>query len=115
MFLGKIEIERLADTAWANSDVWPLIRASFWFAALFIVLAMGVYFVRKLAVDPDEEAATDSSDLLTEFRALHSRGTLSDDEYKTIKTKLAARLRDELNDNDQSKPAGDKGVSDQPT
>ncbi len=113
--LGDVKIERLADSAWADSDMWPLIRASFWFAALFIVLAIGVYFVRKFRDEENDDSAVDSGSLLTEFRDLHSRGTLSDEEYKTIKTKLAATLRDELIDNDQDKPTGNKSVSDQPS
>ena len=42
------------------------------------------------------------SELLTKFRELHARGGLSDDEYRTIKTKLAAQLDTELNNTKDS-------------
>ena len=45
---------------------------------------------------------TDASELLTKFRELHVRGSLSDDEYRTIKTKLATQFEAELNDNDKT-------------
>jgi hypothetical protein len=47
------------------------------------------------------EDRPDTSELLTKFRELHHRGGLSDDEYRTIKTKLARRIDSELNGNKQ--------------
>ena len=43
------------------------------------------------------------SDLMTNFRDLHLQGGLSDEEYRNIKSKLAARLREEFNQSDQAK------------
>jgi hypothetical protein len=40
--------------------------------------------------------------LLTKFRDLHARGGLSDDEYRTIKTKLATQLQTELTRSDET-------------
>jgi uncharacterized membrane protein len=45
--------------------------------------------------DDDQPLA---SDLLTNFRESHSRGELSDEEFRTIKTLLKTRLEDELKD-----------------
>ena len=40
---------------------------------------------------------------MSKFRDLHSRGGLTDAEYRTIKTTLAVQLKQQLKDN------GDKG------
>ena len=49
--------------------------------------------------DQDDKLAT--SDMMDAFRDLHGRGQLSDDEYRSIKTKLAARLKAELSKPDE--------------
>jgi uncharacterized membrane protein len=56
---------------------------------------VGFYVVDKVRRNLRTDTA-DSHDLLTNFRELHSQGDLSDDEYRTIKTMLAARLQEEL-------------------
>ena len=43
-----------------------------------------------------------ANQLLSKFRELHSQGGLSDAEFRTIKTKLAASIQDELKDNGQT-------------
>jgi uncharacterized membrane protein len=79
----------------------PLSQAALWFAVIFALSALAVLAVRKWrggAYDAQPKA----SDLLTKFRELHGRGSLSDDEYRTIKTKLARQIDTELKDNDQT-------------
>ena len=71
-----------------------------WFAAIFALLALAVLGLRKWRGGSADDRPS-SSDLLTKFRELHVRGTLSEDEYRTIKTKLAAQLESELNDDDK--------------
>jgi hypothetical protein len=39
--------------------------------------------------------------MLAKFRDLHARGGLSDDEYRTIKTKLATQIEAELNGSEE--------------
>ncbi len=79
----------------------PLSQAALWFAVIFALSALAVIALRRWrggAYDAQPKA----SELLTKFRELHGRGGLSDDEYRTIKTKLARQLDAELNDNDQT-------------
>lgn len=78
----------------------PLSVATFWFAAIFVILALAVALVRRFRGSAADDQPG-SSILLTKFRELHSRGGLSDDEYRTIKTKLAEQLDFELNDTEQ--------------
>jgi uncharacterized membrane protein len=77
----------------------PLAQATLWFAVIFAISALAILAVRKwrgsaLSAQPKP------SELLTKFRELHGRGTLSDDEYRTIKTTLARQLDAELKENE---------------
>lgn len=76
----------------------PLARAAVLMAAIFLTTALGLAVVRKLRGRADRDKHQ-NSELLTKFRELHARGGLSDEEYRTIKTKLAAQLQIELSDN----------------
>jgi uncharacterized membrane protein len=43
-----------------------------------------------------------ASEMLTKFRELHAKGELSTEEYRTIRTKLARQLQEELKDIDET-------------
>ena len=80
-----------------DPSIRSLLLAAFWFAAILALLALAIVIVRRFrggAADDQPQAG----ELLSKFREVHSRGGLSDDEYRTIKTKLAADLQSELND-----------------
>jgi hypothetical protein len=79
----------------------PLSQAALWFAVIFALSALALVALRKWR-DGSYDTQQDAGELLTKFRELHGRGGLSDDEYRTIKTKLATRLDAKLNDNDQT-------------
>jgi uncharacterized membrane protein len=79
----------------------PLSQAALWFAVIFALSALAVIALRKWRGSAND-VQLKPSELLTKFRELHGRGTLSDDEYRTIKTKLARQLEAELRDNDQT-------------
>ena len=77
-------------------------RLVLWIAVLAILVAVAIYVIGKIhpkTVQKEREA----DQWLIKCRELHSRGELSDEEFRTIKTNLAAQLQEELNDN------GDKG------
>lgn len=81
-----------------------LLRSSTQQAMLFCVLAIGMAllalgFVRRLR-DRAEDDQGGASDMLTKFREMHAQGVLSDEEYRTIKTNLAARLQSEIKGNE---------------
>ena len=75
----------------------PLSQAALWFAVIFALSALAVIALRRWRGSASE-AQLKPSELLTKFRELHGRGTLSDDEYRTIKTKLATQVDRELKD-----------------
>jgi uncharacterized membrane protein len=70
-------------------------------AACAALAAVGFYVVAHFRNVVREEAAS-PSDLMTNFRELYSRGELSDEEYRTIKAKLASRLQKEFNGPEKS-------------
>jgi uncharacterized membrane protein len=78
----------------------PLFLASCWFAVIFALLALAVALLRRFRGGTDDDQPS-ANDMLAKFRDLHARGGLSDDEYRTIKTKLATQVEAELNGNDE--------------
>jgi uncharacterized membrane protein len=75
----------------------PLSLAALWFAVILALMALAVLVARRFRGGAAEDRPK-ASELLSKFREMHDRGGLSDDEYRTIKTKLAADLQAELND-----------------
>ena len=69
-----------------------------WLTVGAILMLVGLYVVSKVRESRDEQRS-DTHEMLSNFRELHSQGELSDEEFRTIKTNLAAQLQDELNDN----------------
>jgi uncharacterized membrane protein len=72
-----------------------------WMALLATVIAVAVYAISQARAKSAQQEPT-THDLLTKFRELHSRGELSDAEFRTIKTTLASQLKTELKDNDET-------------
>jgi hypothetical protein len=66
-----------------------------WVAVGVVLLALGVFIIRRFPKSGEHDKLA-TSDMMDAFRDLHARGQLSDDEYRSIKTKLASRLKDEL-------------------
>ncbi|TWT87117.1 hypothetical protein Mal64_26520 [Pseudobythopirellula maris] len=69
----------------------PMAQAALLFA-LILALAAGAFWLVRSWTGRDAEDGPEASELLTKFREVHSRGGLSDDEFRTIKTKLAPEL-----------------------
>ena len=92
--MGGGVIERLL-----SADIGELVV---WIAVLAALVVVAIYVIGKVRASPAQhEPAT--SQLISKFRELHSRGKLSDAEFRTIKTTLGTQLREELKDN------GEKG------
>lgn len=78
-----------------------LAEASVLFAVIFVLTAIGFALARRYR-DRDAKDISESSMLMSKFRELHSEGGLSDEEFRTIKTKLASELKAELKRNDDT-------------
>ena len=72
-----------------------------WIAALAMLLAVGVYVIGKVR-GASAQHEPSASELLSKCRESHSRGEISDEEFRTIKTTLQPRLREELNDDGET-------------
>jgi uncharacterized membrane protein len=79
----------------------PLSWAALMFAAILVLLALAIVVVRRFRGDAVDDQPG-PNELLAKFRDLHARGGLSDDEYRTIKTKLAAQVEQELSSSDKT-------------
>ena len=76
-------------------------RAVLWIALIAVVGVVACYLItniRPKTVQKEPKA----SQWLSKFRESHSRGELTDEEFRTIKTTLATQLQDELKDNGET-------------
>lgn len=80
-----------------NEQLQSLTQAALLFAAVFALIAIGIALVRKFR-DTEKEDDDASSEMMTQFRDLHEQGGLSDEEFRNIKSKLAAKLRTDMRD-----------------
>ena len=80
----------------------PLLIKSAVGVALILLLAAGaIALIRRVRIDPEDQIVT-SSEALTQFRELHDRGELSDEEYLLIKGRLVEKLHVEISEDKQS-------------
>jgi uncharacterized membrane protein len=74
-----------------------LTQAAMLFAGMFVLVAIGLVLVRKFR-GRSEQTVRDVHEMMTNFRELHRRGGLSDEEFRTIKSKLALEVKAEVKD-----------------
>ena len=67
-------------------------------AVLSGLVAVAAYVMGKIRAEPVQQEPK-ASELLSKFRESHGRGELSDEEFRTIRTTLEPRLKEELRDN----------------
>lgn len=84
-----ISVERF----WQLEPEWLVL----WIAVLGVLLAVAYYVIGKIRPKPVQKEP-EASEWLSKYREMNSKGVLSDEEFRTIKTTLAAQLQDELND-----------------
>lgn len=78
----------------ARSELTGDMRAIvLWVAGLALVTSVCVYLVGKFR-GSYRESDLEPSNLMSNFRDLHSQGELTDEEYRNIKAKLATQLQD---------------------
>lgn len=82
---------------WQNTE--PGIKLVVWVTVLAILIAVSWYFVARLRDRSDETQRT-TSDMLTNFGQMREEGSLSEEEYRTIKARLSEQLQEELNVDD---------------
>jgi uncharacterized membrane protein len=70
-----------------------------WTTVLMVLMAVGWHVVGRFRDNADDDRLT-ANELLTNFKELHHQGDINDAEYRTIKTALGAKLREELEDSE---------------
>jgi uncharacterized membrane protein len=80
-----------------NSLLWKLLNRSAWelFGLVLAILVMAWLIVEiRSWLTGDDDPAEGDHELLMSVRELNREGDLSDDEYRSIKSRLVERLRD---------------------
>ena len=81
-----------------SSAVESLVQAALLFAAIFALTAVVLAVARRYRGRAAQDKL-DPHEMMSNFRELYDRGGLSDEEFRTIKSKLATELKAELKDN----------------
>jgi uncharacterized membrane protein len=82
----------------------PVAKFILWSTLLVVLSAILIYAAVRFRGEAlkDEQPAPLANELMSKIRELHSRGEVTDEEFRTIKTKLATRLQGELKDNGET-------------
>jgi 5-bromo-4-chloroindolyl phosphate hydrolysis protein len=94
---------------WAAADhdrdrFWRIVQSEWlilWIALFAVLIAVVCYVLTKIRTKPAQKEHL-ASEWLSKYSEMHSKGGLSDEEFRTIKTKLAEQLQDELKDNGET-------------
>jgi uncharacterized membrane protein len=70
----------------------------FWIALLALLTSAAVFLVMRIRANTVQQEPAES-EMMSKFRELHSKGELTDAEYRTIKTTLVAKLQEQIKDN----------------
>ncbi len=89
----------MAELDWAH--IQQLVVAVAALAILVAIGSIGIQLADRYRAKAVQKEPS-SGDLLTKFREMHSRGVLSDEEFRTIKTTLTERLQTELKNKDET-------------
>jgi uncharacterized membrane protein len=80
-----------------SAEMESLMRAALLFGAIFALAAIVLEVGRRMRSRAERDKHA-QHEMMTNFRELYERGGLSDEEFRTIKAKLARELKAELND-----------------
>lgn len=87
-----------------GNPLWddPLVNLMIWMGVLALLVACGTLVLARLRAETVKKERT-ASELMSKCREMYSRGGLTGEEFRTIKTHLSARLQEELREDG---PAG---------
>ena len=87
----RVSVGRVLERAWSEWLILSLV-------ILAALVGVAAYVIAKIRAEPAKKEQQ-VTDWLSKYSDLHSKGGLSDEEFRTIKTKLAEQLQDELKGN----------------
>jgi len=79
----------------------PLAQLVLWTALLAILIMVAKYVLGKTRPASAQEEPVEN-EMISKLRELHAKGGLSDAEFRTIKTTLAARVQAKIKDNGET-------------
>lgn len=84
----------------ANLSSQSLVNLAVWMTVVGVLVGVAAFFVKNVRENSlhRTDDILDANRQLTEFREMNARGELSDEEFRSIKTKLRTQLMDDLND-----------------
>ncbi len=83
-----------------DSAVLRILDPILWSVAVLTLAGVAYWVIKKIQAKSAQQEPV-GNELMAKFREMHSRGELSDAEFRTIKTTLAVRIEEELKDNGQ--------------
>jgi uncharacterized membrane protein len=92
----RMSLRHLLEAAQGELVFWIAVLALLTAAAVLLVAATAFLVLRIRAKTLQQEPM--ASELMSKFRELHSKGELTDAEYRTIKTTLVEQLRKQIKD-----------------
>ena len=92
------EMDRFWKSFWKNEPEWLIL----WIAVAAVLVVIAGYVITKIRPKPVQKELQ-TNEWLAKYGELHSKGELTDEEFRTIKTQLVEQLQNELNTN------GEKG------
>lgn len=87
-----------------------LALAVFLLAVCILGLALLFHLLRRWREYSDDDLPTPDA-LLSKFREMHSRGELSDEEFRKIKTDISARIQEPVTVSDDGRTASAEDAS----
>jgi uncharacterized membrane protein len=81
-----------------DPEAWE--KIAWMMAVMAAIVGVGVVILLRFR-DASGKKENEVGQSLSKFREMHSRGDLSDEEFRTIKAKLAAEVRQELKESDE--------------
>ena len=89
------------DEAWGRLLDVGIIELVASIAILAIFVAVAIFSIKNIRSETVQQEPK-ASKLLSKFREQHTKGELSEEEFRGIKTTLAVQLKEELKDNGET-------------
>lgn len=92
-------------------SIHPLTIGLIWIAVILGITAAAFVLIKKLGRRRAARQGASASQMLAQFRDLHGRGGLSDEEFSSIRSKLGPEVQNEAEDSVNSSSIADAAVA----
>lgn len=95
----------------SHVSIHPLTTGLVWIAVILGITAVAFVVIKKLGRRRAAQQSASPSQMLAQFRELHGRGGLSDEEFSTIRSKLGPQVQNEAEDSVNSSSMADAATA----